>query len=175
MPHHLGGVRRCYVSFGSGLQLIFQEGSRTVTCPEASDPPHHPRGARRCHASFGTEPCLTVKEGSDTDTRPLASDRVSPQTGGLRCLHVSHGSPQAVGCRDKERLSCNDMQQGSHISKTRPHDTEVPARCVGRRRYHDMQTLRTCATAPCYSAPPAQLIAHGHGGQRLRHDRTGLR
>jgi hypothetical protein len=60
------------------------------------------------------------------------------------------GFPQAVGCRDKEMLSSNGMQQGSRVSKTRPRITVVPA----RRRYHDLQIMRTGATAPRYSASP---------------------
>jgi hypothetical protein len=111
----------------SNFISLFREGSGTIIYPEAMDPtsssrrglvlqrvlwhrilPHHPGGVWCCHVSLGIRPRLTVKD-SDADTRPSALDCVSPQRGGLRCLHVSHGSSRAVGHRDKERLSCNDM------------------------------------------------------------------
>jgi hypothetical protein len=112
---------------------------------------------------------------------------------------VSHGSPWAVGRRDKRRLSCNDMQRGSCVSKTRPRVTEAPARRVGRRCYHDMQTVRQAlqhqATVHCcadnrsqawhYSVAPCSwplmgLVGRdynptGWGYARLRPDRTELR
>jgi hypothetical protein len=155
---------------------LLREGSNAVTCPEALNhasssrrclalprvlrlrtQPHHPGGVRRCHASLGTGPRLTAKEGSSADTRPLALDLISPKRGGLRCLHMSHGSPRAVSHRDKEMLSCNDMQQGSCVSKTCPRVTETSARHVGRRCYHDLQTVQTCTTTPRYSASPRSL------------------
>jgi hypothetical protein len=68
--------------------------------------------------------------------------QISPHRhGGLRCRHVSLGSkpppPQwwapvlrcvpwlSMGHRDKGRLSCNGMQQGSRVPKTRLHVTKV--------------------------------------------------
>jgi hypothetical protein len=94
---------------------LLREGSNAITCPEALNPasssrrclalprvlrlrtqPHHPGGVRRCHASLGTRPRLTAKEGSSADTRPSALDLISPKRGGLRCLHMSHGSLRAI-------------------------------------------------------------------------------
>jgi hypothetical protein len=55
----------------------------------------------------------------------------------------------SMGHRDKEMLSCNDMQQGSCVFKTCSRVTEAPVMC-----YHDQHTMWTCAATPRYSAPP---------------------
>jgi hypothetical protein len=60
--------------------------------------------------------------------------------------------PRAIGRKDKERLSCNGMQQGSRVFKTHMHVIEAPARRVGRHHYHDLQTMKTGMIAPRYSA-----------------------
>jgi hypothetical protein len=115
-PLYLGGFRRCHMPRGSG-------------------PPRHTGRVRRCHTSLSTEPRLTAKEGSDTNARSSATDRTH-LSGGLRCRHVSHGSPWVVGHR--RGLSYNDKQRRSRVSKTRPRVTDVPVRRVGRRCYHDL-------------------------------------
>jgi hypothetical protein len=89
-----------------------------------------------------------------TLTRVLRLRTAPCLRGGLRCLHKSHGSPRAVGHRDKERLSCKGVQQGSRVSKTRSRVTEVPARRVEKQHYYDLQTVRTGATTPHYNAAP---------------------
>jgi hypothetical protein len=155
------------------LAPLLREGSGAATCPEAlgptsssrrglalphvlrhQTPPHHPRVARRCHTFLSTGPRRADKAGSGVDTRPSAPDHVLAHRGGLQCLRMSHGTPRSMGRRDKKRLSCNGMQQGSRVFKIRQRVIEAPARCVGIRRYHDLQTMQIGATAPRYSAPP---------------------
>jgi hypothetical protein len=101
----------------------------------------------------GSEPRLPAQEGSGGATCLTAPDPASLLGGGgaLWRYHVSHDPQRAADLKNKERLSCNGMQQGSHVSKTRPRVTEASVRCEGRRRYHDLQTMRTCATVPCYN------------------------
>jgi hypothetical protein len=70
-----------------------------------------------------------------------------------------------MGHRDKERLSCSGMQQGSRVSMTRPRVTEAFVRRVGRRRYHDLQTMRTGTTTPHYNVTPHNQPLVGAGGR----------
>jgi hypothetical protein len=96
-------------------------GSRAAMCHMAPDPtsllgralvlPRAPRlrtpppclgGLQYCHLSHSSEPYLHT------------------QCGGLRCCHVSCNPQGAADIQNKERLSYNDMKQGTHISKTRP-------------------------------------------------------
>jgi hypothetical protein len=130
-------------------------------CPGAPDPPRHPGGVRRCHASLSTGPHLADKEGFGTDMHPSALDHTR-LSGGLRCWHVSHRSPRAVGCRDKRWLSCNGIRLDSRVSKTRLHVTDAATRRVGRQRYHDLQTVRAGARTPHYSAS-VLITAHRCG------------
>jgi hypothetical protein len=134
-PLRLGGLQRCHVHWGSGPHHIIQAGSGTTTRPSAPNPASPSRRS----------PMLTCTLWLQTAPR-LRS--------GLRCLHVSYCSLRLMSRRDKERLSCNGIQQGSRVSKARPCVTEAPARRVNRWCYHDLQTVWTGATASCYSASP---------------------
>jgi hypothetical protein len=113
---------------------LLREGSDVVMCPKALDPvsrprkalvlprvtrlqtpPHHPGELQHYHASLGTGPRLSTSEGSSADTCPSTSDCAPPQRWAPM---LTHGPWLSVGRRDKERLSCNDMPQGSCVSKT---------------------------------------------------------
>jgi hypothetical protein len=121
LPPCRGRLWRCHVPHGSGPRLPTREGSGGATCPTAPDPisllrralvlPRAPRlrtpppclgGLQYCHLSHSSEPYLHT------------------QCGGLRCCHVSCNPQGAADIQNKERLSYNDMKQGTHISKTRP-------------------------------------------------------
>jgi hypothetical protein len=58
------------------------------------------------------------------------------------------------GVKIKEGIAATGMQQDSHVSKTCLHVIETPAKRAGRRRYQDLQTMRTSITTPRYNAPP---------------------
>jgi hypothetical protein len=135
-PHLcLGGVRRCHVSQGSEPRTSAKEGSGTARCPKAPDPATLPRRG------------LVLPRVPRLWTLHL-------RLGGVRHYHMSHALPRALGHRDKERLSYNGTQQGSRVSKAHPHIAKAPTRRVGRRCYHDLNTMQTHATAPRYSASP---------------------
>jgi predicted kinase len=90
------------------------------------------------------EHCLLTQEGSD----------------GTTCLTALTGPQTSEIKKDLADLS---MQLGSRISKARSRVTEPTTRRVDMRRYHDLQTVQTCATVMCYSETPAQLTTHRHG------------
>jgi hypothetical protein len=136
---------------------LLREGSDAATCPRLRTPPLRLGGLRCCHVPRGSGPRLTIQEESDTAMRPSAPDSALPPKRApaltrvlrLRTAPASemssgadiHGTPRAVGHRGKGRLSCNGMKRGSRVSKTRLGVTEAPTRRVGRRRYHDLQTV----------------------------------
>jgi hypothetical protein len=140
-PPCSGGLRCCHVPHGSGPRLSAWEGSGAAMCHTAPNPAY----------LLGRAPVLPRVP------RLRILPPCSLLEGGWRC-HVSHDSQRVADLKNKERLSCNSMQQGSRVSKTCPRVTEAPARRAGRRRYHDLQTMRTDATLARYS---------GCGWQRL--------
>jgi hypothetical protein len=143
-PPCSGGLRYYHVSHSSGPCLPDREGSGAATCRTAPDPASllgrapmlprapqlrtpHPcsRGLQSCHVSHGSGPCLSAREGSvaatwSTVLGPTALLRGAPT---LSCVpRCSEGR----GTKNKGRLSCNGMQQGSRVFKTHPRVTEVP-------------------------------------------------
>jgi hypothetical protein len=68
------------------------------------------------------------------------------------------------------------MQLGLRVFKARSHVTEALARCAGRRRHHDLQTVQTGATVPHYSTTSTQLMTprHGYSGDATQQDYTTL-
>jgi hypothetical protein len=101
-------------------------------------------GFQCCHMPHDFRVSLLVQEGFDAATCPAA----------LNGSWVSGIKKNLVGL---------DMQLGSCVSKVRSHVTEAPARCEGKRRHHDLQTVQTGATISCYSTTSAQLTTPGHG------------
>jgi hypothetical protein len=75
-----------------------------------------------------------------------------PCWGVFRCYHVSCDPQRATYLKNKERFSCNDMQQGSRVFKTRSRVTETPIRHAGRRRCHDLQSMWIDATVQHYAS-----------------------
>jgi hypothetical protein len=175
-----GGLGCCHMSHGSGPRLLAREGSGTATCHTALDPaslhgrapvlpcvitsdsPPCSGGLQFCHVPHGPGPCLPPR----LRTPP-------PCSGGLQFCHVPHGSGPCLPAREgssavtrsvtlrgpralriKKGLAGLPMQQDSRVFKTRSHVTEASTRRAGKQRYHDLQTVRTGATAPCYTAPP---------------------
>jgi hypothetical protein len=159
LPPCSGGLRCCYVSHGSRPRLPARESSGATTCLIAPDPaslwraegdpmlPHVTR-LRTLPPYLGGLRCYHVPHGSET--------YLPAREGGVRCCHISHDPQRAVCLKNKERLSCNGMQQGSHVSKTHPRVTEVPARHAGRRHYHDLQTMWAGTIVPRYT-----VVLHG--------------
>jgi hypothetical protein len=153
LPPCRGGLQCYHVPHGSGPRLPTQEGYGAATCHTAPDPasllgkaPVLPcatqlrnpflcsGGLRCCHVAHNSGPCLPTQEGSGAAACPMTLDLASLLRGeGLRCCHMSCDPQRVTSLKNKESLSCNGIQQGSHVSKTRLCVTEVPTRRAGRR------------------------------------------
>jgi hypothetical protein len=113
---------------------------------------------------------LTIQEGSITTMRPSAPGPASPLRWDPTLTHILwlwtaptsvvgsgadtypmafHGS-WAI----EEGLPSMACSEARVFPRHLPHVIEAPARHVGRRRYHDMQTMRAGTTASRYSTPP---------------------
>jgi hypothetical protein len=103
--------------------------------------------------SHDSGPRLSAREGSGAVIWSTAPGPTSLLRGAPTLSCVPRRSEGRVP-KNKGRLSCNGMQQGSRVLKTRPRVTEAPETRAGRRHYHDLQTMQTCATVPRYSATP---------------------
>jgi hypothetical protein len=150
-PPCSGGLLCYHMSHGSGPHLPTQEGSGTTTCHialdhtsllggsdastrhTAPDPTSLLRRAPVLSRAHDSRSCLPAREGFDSVTYPATLRET--------CI-----------LRIKKGLADLPMQQGSHVSKTRPYVTEASARRTDRRHYQDLQTMRVGTTAPCYSA-----------------------
>jgi hypothetical protein len=179
LPPCQGRLWRCHVPHGSRPHLPAREGSRAATCRTAPNPasllgralmlPHvsqlqtpspYSRGLQCCYMSHGSEPASLLGRAPTLSRAPRLWTPL-PCSGGVWCYHVPHdfgpclpaqgGGASSASLQNKERLSCKCMQQGLRVSKTRPCVTEALPRCAGRRRYHDLQTVRIDATIPHYS------------------------
>jgi hypothetical protein len=179
LPPCQGRLWRCHVPHGSRPHLPAREGSRAATCRTAPNPasllgralmlPHvsqlqtpspYSRGLQCCYMSHGSGPAsllgraptlsrahgfgprFPAREGSGAIMCPTTLDPASLLRG---------GGGSSASLQNKERLTCKCMQQGLRVFKTRPCVTEALPRCAGRRRYHDLQTVRIDATIPRYS------------------------
>jgi hypothetical protein len=126
-PPWLEGLLCYHMPQGSGSHLPARDGSGAVTCHMAPDLTSlFERASVLPHAPWlrTLPPCLGGGGAS-----------------GLWCCHMSHDPQRAVGLKNNESLSCNDMQQDSRVFKTRPRGTEVPAGHVRRQCYPDLQTM----------------------------------
>jgi hypothetical protein len=158
-PPCSGGLRYCHMSHSSGPRLPDQEGSGAATCRTAPDsasllrrasmlprapqlwtPPLCSGGLRSCHVSHGSGPRLSAREGSGAATWSTAPDPTSLLRGAPTLSRVPRHSKGRMP-KNKERLSCNGMQQGSRVFKTRSRVTEAPETRAGRQHYHDLQTM----------------------------------
>jgi hypothetical protein len=133
-PPYSGGLWCCHMSHSSRPRLPAREGSSATMCNTAPEPvsllrrapvlpcgpqlwtlPPYSGGLRCCRMPHDFRPCLLA------------------QGEGLRCCHMSCDPQRVTSLKNKESLSCNGIQQGSHVSKTRLCVTEVPTRRAGRR------------------------------------------
>jgi hypothetical protein len=132
-PPCSGGLQCYHVSHSSGPRLPTEAASGAATCPRLWIPSPYSGGLRCYH---GSRSCLPARGGGcGTITFPMTLR-------GLQSLIL------------KERLRYNNMQQDLRVYKTRPRVTEASTKRVGKRHYHDLQTMRTYVTVPCYSASP---------------------
>jgi hypothetical protein len=131
-PSCSGGLWCCHMLHISGSRLPTRKGSSATTYHTAPDlafllgralvlsyvprfwiPPYCSRGLQCYHVSHGFEPSLPIWGRGEMELR--------------RC-HVSRKPQRVTSLKSKKRLSCNGIQQGSHVSKTRPCVTEATVR-----------------------------------------------
>jgi hypothetical protein len=141
---------------------LLREGSSTTTCPKALDLtplhrrgpvlPHVPRlrtlhlrigGVWHYHVFQGSRPCTFTWEGSGAAICPKAPDPAPPSRRGPVLPRVPW-PPRAMGHRDKERLSCNGMQQGSLFPR---HAHMLPRRLQDVRADDIIMTCKPCRQA----------------------------
>jgi hypothetical protein len=104
----------------------------------------------------------------------ITQNRTPPlRLGGLRCWHVSHGPPWAVGCRNKERHSWNGIQQGLHVPKTRACYRGACKMCGQPASSWPSNRVDMCYSIALQCCM-VQLTTHGHGWQGLWPDRMVL-
>jgi hypothetical protein len=121
LPSCSGGLRYYHVSHASGSRLPTEgwEGPGLPCVTWLWTPPPCLGGLWCCHAPHGSGPCL-------------------PARGGHQHCYMSCDHLRVAGLKNKERHSCNGMQQGSRVSKTHTRVTEVPDRHASIRHYHDL-------------------------------------
>jgi hypothetical protein len=124
--------------------------------------PPHTGGLQRCHASRGSESHPASAVGSITATCPMASDPTSMPKG-APVLPLIHGSLWTMGI--KKGLLVLGVQRGTHVTEAHPRITEVPAKCMSGRRYHDLQDVRTCGYSTTLQCSTAWLTSLRHGLQ----------
>jgi hypothetical protein len=134
-PPCSGGLQCYHMLHSFGPRLPTEVASGAATCPPTLDPVSLPRRAPVLPRLQIMPPCWGGGGGSGTITFPTT----------LRGLHA---------LILKERLRYNNMQQDLRVSKIRPRVTEASTKRVGKRHYHDLQTMQTYTTVPCYSASP---------------------
>jgi hypothetical protein len=120
-------------------------------------------GGLRCsHTSHSSKPHSTSRVGSDAAACSMAPDPASLPKGALVLSRV-HGSLWVV--KIKKGIVVLGMQRGTRVTEASSHVTEVSTKCASRRRYHDLQDMRTCGYRTTLQCVAAWLTALRHGWQ----------